>query len=70
MALECDQYTQSKKLYEFIQEKVDQRRDGLIESQNLGIRVKLEFADLFAELKAVSTMKDKSHFLTRMSKAN
>ena len=49
----------------YIQVKVDQRKQDLIESQNLGIKVKPEFEDLFMNSKAVSTMKGKSHFLTR-----
>ena len=60
----------SKEFHEFIQEKTDIRRDELIESQNLGIRVKPEFTELFAKSKAVSTIKGKSHFLTRMPKVN
>ena len=59
-----------KEFHEFIQEKIDIRRDELIESQSLGIRVNPEFAELFAKSKAVSTMKGKSHFLTRMPKVN
>ena len=56
--------------HEFIEEKVEKRREELIESQNLGIKVKPEFEVLFASTKSVSTMKGKSHFLTRMPKIN
>ena len=51
-----------KEFHEFIQEKVEKRRDELIESQNLGIKVKPEFADLIVKSNAVSIMKGKSHF--------
>ena len=59
-----------EEFHEFIQEKVDKRREELIKSQNLGITIKPEFEALFANSNAVSTMKGKSHFLTRMPKTN
>ena len=59
-----------EKIYEFIQEKVDKRREELIKSQNLGIAIKQEFETLFANFNAVNTMKGKSLILTRMPKTN
>ena len=54
----------------YIQVKVDQRKQDLIESQNLGIKVKPEFENLFIKSKTVSTMMGKSHFLTRNPRQN
>ena len=54
----------------YIQVKIDQRKQDLIESQNLGIKVKPEFEDLFMKSNAVSAIKGKSHFLTRNPKQN
>ena len=36
--------------------------------QKLGISAKQEFIDIFKRSQAISTMKGKSHFLTRVSK--
>ena len=48
MALQCYQYAYYKEFYEFIQEKVDQRKnEKLIESQNLGIIVKPDWKMFF-----------------------
>ena len=43
---------------------------GVDSVQNLGIKLKSEFAYLFVKSNTVSTMKRKSHFLTRVPKEN
>ena len=53
---------------EFIKENIDQRNKELIYMQNLEIGAKQEFIDIFKRSQAISTMKGKSHFLTRMPK--
>ena len=50
----------------FIAEKTEIRKQNLIESQNLSINAKPEFIDIFKKSQAVSLMKGRSHFLTRM----
>ena len=55
-------------LKEFIKVKIDQRNKELINMLNLGIGAKQKFIEIFKRPQAISTMKGKSHFLTRMSK--
>ena len=50
----------------FVAEKEEIRKQDLIESQNLTIKVKNEFIDIFRKSQAVSVMKGRSYFLTRM----
>ena len=46
----------------------EKRREELLQSSNLAIRVKPEFLDIFKSSQSVSTIKGKSHFLTRNPK--
>ena len=57
-----------EKFKEFINLKIKKRNQELIEYQNLGIRVKREFIDIFNKSQSISTMKGKSHFLARAPK--
>ena len=52
----------------FIEEKVNERKQYLIESQNLGISVLPEFQNIFKNSQAVSTVNGKSYFLARFPK--
>ena len=53
---------------EFINDKVIQRKEALIKSQNLCVNVKPEFLTLFKTSQAISLFKGKSHFLARQPK--
>ena len=46
----------------------EKRREELLQSSNLAIRVKPEFLDIFKSSQSVSTIKGKPHFLTRNPK--
>ena len=53
---------------EYINEKVENRKLELINNQNLGIKAKPEFINIFKYSQSVSTMRGKSHFLVRLPK--
>ena len=53
---------------EYINENVENRKLELINSQNLGIKAKPEFINIFKYSQSVSTMRGKSHFLVRLPK--
>ena len=55
------------KFQKYIELKIEERKQQLINSQNLGISVQPEFIKLFKQSKSISTVK-KSHFLTRIPK--
>ena len=57
-----------EKFQKFIETKVEERRQLLINSQNLGISVQPDILNIFKQSKAISTVKGKSHFLTRLPK--
>ena len=57
-----------EKFKEFINSRIKKRNKELIESQNLGIKVNREFINVFKNSQSISTMKGKSHFLTREPK--
>ena len=57
-----------EKFQKYIELRVEERKKSLINSQNLGISVQPEFMKLFQQSKSISTVKGKSHFLTRMPK--
>ena len=52
----------------FIKQKEDERRKELLQSSNLAMRIKPEFLDIFKSSQAISTVKGKSHYLTRIPK--
>ena len=52
----------------FILKIVEERRNELIHSQNLGITVRPEFLNIFKKSQAVSIQTGKSHFLARVPK--
>ena len=52
----------------FIKQKEDERRKELLQSSNLAMRIKPEFLDIFKSSQAISTVKEKSHYLTRIPK--
>ena len=52
----------------FIKQKEDERRKELLQSSNLAMRIKPEFLDIFKFSQAISTVKGKSHYLTRIPK--
>ena len=54
-----------EKFKEFINSRIKKRNKELIESQNLGVKINREFIDVFKNSQSISTMKGKSHFLTR-----
>ena len=53
---------------EYVRIKVEKRKMELIVNQNLGIRAKPEFINIFRKSQAVSTMRGKSHYLVRVPK--
>ena len=57
-----------KDFQDFTKEKTEIRKHELIESKNFGIHAKPEFISIFKKSQAVSSMKGKSHFLTRMQR--
>ena len=52
----------------FIESKVEIRKQEIINSQNIGITTKPEFIKIFKNSQSISSMKGKSHFLTRVPK--
>ena len=56
------------KFQKYIESKIEERKQQLINSQNLGISVQPEFIKLFKQSKSISTVKEKSHFLARIPK--
>ena len=52
----------------FTSDKIEIRKQNLIESQNLEIKAKAESIDIFKRFQVVFLMKGKSHFLTRISR--
>ena len=52
----------------FILKIIEERRNELINSQNLGITVRPEFLNIFKKSQAVSIQTRKSHFLARVPK--
>ena len=57
-----------EKFQEFIAQNVMQRKDELMQSQNLSITTKPEFISIFQNSQSVSIHKGRSHFLTREPK--
>ena len=53
---------------EYVSEKVRVRKLSLINSQNLCVKVKPEFLNIFKNSQSVSLQKGKSHFLARLPK--
>ena len=53
---------------EFVNIKVDQRKESIVKSQNLGTNVLPEFVSIFKSSNSVSLQKGKSHFLIRNPK--
>ena len=51
---------------EIIDQRVNERKESLINSQNFRITAKTEFIQLFKESKSVSLKKGRSHFLSRI----
>ena len=56
------------KFQNYVQTKVEERRQQLIDTQNLGISVQPEFLNIFKSSQSISTVNGKSHFLTRLPK--
>ena len=57
-----------EKFQNFVQAKVEERREQLIDTQNLGITVQPEFIYIFKTSHSISTVKWKSHYLTHLPK--
>ena len=55
-----------EKFKRFIDQKVEERKQQIIKSQNLGISVNPEFMSIFKSSNSVSFVKGKSHFLARL----
>ena len=56
------------KFQNYVQTKVEERRQQLIDTQNLGISVQPEFINIFKSSQSISTVNGKFHFLTRLPK--
>ena len=56
------------KFKEFIEKKVDERKENIIKSQNLRANILPQFASIFKVLNSVSLNKGRSHFLIRTPK--
>ena len=57
-----------EKSQNFVQAKVEKRREQLIDTQNLWISVQPEYIHIFKASQSISTVKRKSHYLTRLPK--
>ena len=68
MDVKHGKYHYSWKVSEFVQEKVEERREKLIYTQNLRISVQPEFIKIFKASQFISTVKGKSYYLTRLPK--
>ena len=58
----------TREFNEFIESKVNIRKQELIQSQNISIAAKPEFIKIFKNSESISNSKGKSHFLARMPK--
>ena len=58
-----------EKFQDFVQSKVEERREQLINTQNLGINFQPKFINIFKASKSISTIKWKSHYLTFLPKS-
>ena len=58
-----------EKFQNFVQAKVEERREQLINIQNLGISVQPKFINIFKSFQSISTIKGKSHYLTCLPKS-
>ena len=56
------------KFQKYIELKIEERKQQLINSQSFGVSVRPEFIKLFKQSKSISTVKGKSHLLTRVPK--
>ena len=56
------------KFQNYVQTKVEERRQQLIDTQNLRISAQPEFINIFKSSQSISTVKGKSHFLTPFPK--
>ena len=54
-----------KEFQQFIDIQIDKRKQHLIDTQNLSMKIKPEFEKIFKESKSLSIESGKSHFLTR-----
>ena len=57
-----------EKFQSFVQAKVEERREQLIDTQNLKISVQSELINIFKASHSISTVKRKSHYLTCLPK--
>ena len=56
------------KFLNYVQTKIEERRQQLIDTQNLGISVQPKFINIFKSSQSISIVNGKSHFLTRLPK--
>ena len=68
MDLQCCQLFGPIRVSRVCHIKVDQRKESIIKSQNLGTNVLPEFVNIFKSSNSVSLQKGKSHFLIRNPK--
>ena len=58
-----------EKFQNFVQAMVEERREQLIDIQNLEISVQSKFKNIFKSFQSISTIKGKSHYLTCLPKS-